>query len=241
MELVERSPSVIFLRHASALVKLTRPDGPRTMFKVFGSPYSRFQGVWAFGYDSAEEAQRLWDQIPLDVDIVVTHTPPLGYCDHRREDGDKARSLGCDGLRQALSRVRPMLAVCGHVHEGRGYERVRWDDSDDGASRSAQEAALPPMGSKKQSLVDLTGRKQRRLENISYTGAANASSLPHGTVGITNNGETPEGVIPVRKETCIVNAAIMATSFPHKEGKRFHKPIVVDLDLPAWDSDLNPT
>lgn len=239
MELVQGSPSVIFLRHASALVKLTRLDGPRTVFKVFGSPYSRFQGVWAFGYDTAEEAQRLWDQIPLDVDIVVTHTPPSGYCDHRREDGDKARSLGCDGLRQALSRVRPMLAVCGHVHEGRGYERVRWDDDDDGATRSAQEAALPPMGSKKQSLIDLTGRKHRRLDNtsisVSYTEAAT-----HGTVGTITNGPTPEGTISARKETCIVNAAIMATSFPHKEGKQFHKPIVVDLELPAWDS-LNPT
>lgn len=36
-----------------------------------------------------------------------------------------------------------------------------------------------------------------------------------------------------RKETCIVNAAFMASNFPHKGGKKFHKPIVIDLDLPV--------
>jgi hypothetical protein len=40
-----------------------------------------------------------------------------------------------------------------------------------------------------------------------------------------------------RKETCMVNAAIMASSWPHKGagGKKFNKPIVVDLDLPVWE------
>jgi hypothetical protein len=37
-----------------------------------------------------------------------------------------------------------------------------------------------------------------------------------------------------RRETCVVNAAIMANSYPHIGGKRFNKPIVVDLDLPVW-------
>ncbi|KAK5227207.1 hypothetical protein LTR99_005338 [Exophiala xenobiotica] len=36
-----------------------------------------------------------------------------------------------------------------------------------------------------------------------------------------------------RVETCIVNAAYMATNWPHKTGKKFHKPVVVDLDLPV--------
>jgi len=39
-----------------------------------------------------------------------------------------------------------------------------------------------------------------------------------------------------RKETCIVNASIMARSFGSGP-KRFNKPIVVDLDLPIWQGD----
>jgi len=35
-----------------------------------------------------------------------------------------------------------------------------------------------------------------------------------------------------RQETCIVNAAIVSTSWPHRGGKKFNTPIVVDLELP---------
>jgi hypothetical protein len=39
-----------------------------------------------------------------------------------------------------------------------------------------------------------------------------------------------------RQETCIVNAAIMASSSPHGSGgKKFNKPIVLDIDLPMWE------
>lgn len=37
-----------------------------------------------------------------------------------------------------------------------------------------------------------------------------------------------------RRETCVVNAAIVATAWPHVDGRRFNKPIVVDIDLPVW-------
>ena len=41
-----------------------------------------------------------------------------------------------------------------------------------------------------------------------------------------------------RRETCIINPAMMALSWPHKNsgGKRNNKPIVVDIDLPVWES-----
>ena len=36
-----------------------------------------------------------------------------------------------------------------------------------------------------------------------------------------------------RKETCVVNAAITATSWPHDvaDGKKYNQPVVVDIDL----------
>ena len=41
-----------------------------------------------------------------------------------------------------------------------------------------------------------------------------------------------------KQETCIVNAAIMAFGWPRKGsgGKTYNKPIVVDVELPAWDN-----
>ncbi|KAB5576024.1 calcineurin-like phosphoesterase [Coniochaeta sp. 2T2.1] len=38
-----------------------------------------------------------------------------------------------------------------------------------------------------------------------------------------------------RRETCVVNCAVLATNYPHRGGRRFNKPIVVDVELPVWD------
>ncbi|KAI9045759.1 metallophosphatase domain-containing protein [Aspergillus affinis] len=272
MEIVTTaSPSIVLLRHQSALIRLTRPNGPNTVFKVFGSPFSQSPGTWAYGYESAHAAA-LWDQIPLDADLVVTHTPPHSLCDSRA-----VGAVGCKALRQALSRVRPLLAVCGHVHESRGFERVRWSQSSASSSISSNarpeasdnqdqvvKGELPVPGSKKQSLVDLTGRKAQRLDNhgCAMVKAKMPSSqdtlypscpmddqpLPrprapgqkqHSPSSCPQSAKqtTPR---PLRRETCIVNAAILATSWPHRGGKRFHAPIVVDLELPTWTKPPGP-
>lgn len=66
-------------------------------------------------------------------------------------------------------------------------------------------------------------------------------SLPPATIG--QGGMPPSGRCDIealsgrmgRKETCVVNAAIMANSFSNRAaGKKFNKPIVVDIDLPVW-------
>ncbi|XMA08094.1 hypothetical protein WAI453_000885 [Rhynchosporium graminicola] len=44
-ELLERSSTITWLRHESAVIKLTFPNGPRTRFKIFGSPYSPAEGL----------------------------------------------------------------------------------------------------------------------------------------------------------------------------------------------------
>lgn len=122
LQVLTDSSSIKYLNHQSIDIRLTKDNGPQTAFKIFGSPYSPARGLWAFGYPP-EGASGLWDQIPLDTDIVVTHTPPKFHCD---ESGDRG-AAGCEILRQTLWRVRPRLNVCGHVHEGRGAERVIWD------------------------------------------------------------------------------------------------------------------
>lgn len=271
--MTKASPSIVFLRHQSALVRLSRPNGPNTIFKVFGSPFSQSPGTWAYGYESAHAAA-LWEQIPLDADLVVTHTPPHSHCDSRA-----VGSVGCKALRQALSRVRPLLAVCGHVHESRGVERVRWAQGSTSSSSPSSNARvegsdedqvvkgeLPAWGSKKQSLVDLTGRKAQRLDNHGCamiqsgvpvppsqdtvffphcTTIDRALSWPHTPEQETNSPPScpqpaRQNLPPQRRETCIVNAAILATSWPHRGGKHFHVPIVVDLELPTWTEPLGP-
>ncbi|KAL2821106.1 Metallo-dependent phosphatase-like protein [Aspergillus granulosus] len=259
------SPSIVFLKHQSALIRLSKADGPNTVFKVFGSPYSQCDGNWAFLYES-DKAEELWRQIPLDADIVLTHMPPHGHCDKI-----SGAPMGCRALYRNLNRVRPLLAVCGHIHESRGYERVRWrskpslseENEAEGLSDEVVKGTLPPLGSKKQSLVDLTGKRAPRLDNEGLARDMNTSSStpfpPSGNfvvhppqshivdqaTGLSSLSrpieardtkvEWPQAQ---RKETCIVNAAIMASGWPHRGGRRFYPgPIIVDLELPIWTDD----
>lgn len=287
-ELLDGSSSILWLKHESAVIKLSSLTGPRTFFKIFGSPFSPAKGMWAFGY-GLEEAQQIWDRIPLDSDIVVTHTPPKYHCDEAKE----RRAVGCEGLREALWRIRPRLAVCGHVHEGRGVERVQWDL--EASNIKYKESSVerwqdPAKDNRKLSLVDLTTKGGKPLQNDGSLGTGDTTigvdapkgptlstaqnvlansdakpgpkptallgisrvttslvALPKETIPPATRGQ---GGIPPsqrcdlealsgrmgRQETCIINAAIMASSWPHRAGgKKFNKPVVVDIELPAWE------
>ncbi|SPQ21307.1 31c15647-f253-4987-8ff3-bb80dffa8805 [Thermothielavioides terrestris] len=279
LSLLTASPTITYLQHRSATIRLSRPDGPGTEFTVFGSPYSPEYGTWAFMYPRPDQgnaavgspnAAELWAAIPPDTDILVTHTPAYTHCDD---------SLGCRDLRAALARVRPRLHVCGHVHQARGAERVRWDadglGAGDGipaeASVERWEDPSPDPASAKISLVDLTARGGKRALDFrdpapprgAETGCG-TSYLPDPAERVLSDREDGSGLVgpadrnggpgsslelgaqrestglpnPVdrsgRRETCVINCAIVATSWPHVGGRRFHKPIVVDLDLPVW-------
>ena len=262
-------PSITFLNHESVDITLTRDGGPKTNFRVFGSPWSPAHGLWAFQY-APEEASKVWGgSIPIDTDIVITHTPPKYHCDESKHQ----ESSGCEILREKLWRVRPSLAVCGHVHEARGAERVLWDLETPNVRYKEFMTGYwkdPGLGNKKNSLIDLSAKSATPLnnhrnwsdknpENGNHLGKPTRLSTstswtftdqsldPHaqglesavwGQGGFPLSGqcdlEALEGRLD-RRETCIVNAAIMATSWPYKtsNGRKWNKPIVVDVDLPV--------
>lgn len=234
ISLLKSSPSITYLDHSSATIRLSSSSsGPQTQFTVFGSPYSPEYGNWAFYYPpaSSEDAQpkpRIWDDIPLNTDIVVTHTPPHGHCDYVAP-GEK-RPDGCEALRRALWRVRPRLAVCGHIHDGRGAETIRWnlDSSDTVFAESGTISWEDPgagEGNKKTSLVDLTSRK----------GGCHLDNDGSKILGLSDADIDSLAGRLDRRETCVVNAAIMKSKYPHVGGKKYNKPIVVDLELPVLE------
>jgi len=84
-------------------------------YQIYGSPWQPEFCDWAFNLEPGELAPK-WAQIPRDVDILMTHGPPLGI-------GDKTflgKRAGCDHLLSAV-RQRPVTVhVAGHIHEGYG-------------------------------------------------------------------------------------------------------------------------
>lgn len=85
--------------------------------KLYGTPWQPEFGNWAFNLKRGEECLSKWKNIPNDVDILITHTPPLGHGD-----------LVCSGIRAGCvellntvqQRVQPKYHVFGHIHEGYG-------------------------------------------------------------------------------------------------------------------------
>lgn len=90
--------------------------------KIWGSPITPwFHGErWAFNKHRGSEIQEVWDQIPIDTDILVTHGPVAYKLDYVPSSNEY---VGCEDLRKAVDRVKPMLHVSGHIHEGYGLER----------------------------------------------------------------------------------------------------------------------
>ncbi len=94
--------------------------------KIWGSPWtSWFHGInpkcKAFTLHGEEKLQKKWALIPDGIDILVTHSPPLGWLDENR-DGIACGSLS---LSQELYRIRPKLHVFGHIHESYGMYRPK--------------------------------------------------------------------------------------------------------------------
>lgn len=84
---------------------------------IYGSPFSPRHGNWAFQYSRSED---VWaGKVPDGVDVLITHGPPRGHLDLMR--------LGCAHLLRELWRMRPLLHVFGHVHEGYGQEWLAFD------------------------------------------------------------------------------------------------------------------
>ncbi|KAH7402291.1 Metallo-dependent phosphatase-like protein [Phaeosphaeria sp. MPI-PUGE-AT-0046c] len=158
-QLLLSSPSITYLEHEAATIYLPRR---KTTLRVFGSPYTPGQRGWAFQYWGDEEAEKIWGRAEgMDgVNVVVTHGPAFGYVDETEGDGGRA---GCRVLARRVKETRPLIHVCGHIHAGRGVERVRWRDTeeDDGVEKWVD----PGLGNKKLSLLDLTGKTGRKIEN----------------------------------------------------------------------------
>lgn len=207
-------------------------------------------------------------------------------------------------------RVRPRLSICGHVHESRGVETIRWDLTQSNVKYKEEPTIVwedPGVNNKKFSIVNLTKKNGMDLKNdgaignrwqtedghdedggsgsgqvrrgfsfsaeeafkppelparaktpkkakkakprveegvarlVTSLAAIPMPSLPPATIG--QGGMPPSGRCDIealsgrmgRRETCVVNAAIMGNSFKNRaSGKKFNKPIVVDIDLSVW-------
>ena len=105
--------------------------------EVFSSETSPAHFRWAYSVTEEELIQK-YEQIPDDVDILVTHMPPFGIGDGRRnydkdyfDENDKQvfgyDNVGSTSLRSRLQDAQPIIHCFGHIHSGYGAYRAHVD------------------------------------------------------------------------------------------------------------------
>lgn len=103
--------------------------------KIWGSPWIRkFHGMnkkcTAFGLDLEIQLCEKFQNIPDDVDILITHSPPFGMLDICRDN----KRLGSKALGDRLLKLKQLkLHVFGHIHEAHGacFEAYLSEDAHD--------------------------------------------------------------------------------------------------------------
>jgi len=89
--------------------------------KVYGTSFQPYFCDWSFNRpDNEENLGKIYQNIPDDTDILVTHCPPFGFCDVVEGENDH---LGSKMLSKRIGQMKenghvPKYHFFGHIHTG---------------------------------------------------------------------------------------------------------------------------
>ncbi len=95
--------------------------------RIWGSPITPWFMDWAYNRHRGAEIRKHWMAIPEDLDILVTHGPPMGFVDVLIS----GEHVGCEELLDVIQhklRKPPRYHICGHLHHGYGRMKLHRDD-----------------------------------------------------------------------------------------------------------------
>lgn len=109
-ELMKDYSTIIYLEDEAVTIK---------GFKIYGTPHSKIFNNWAFNR-SEQHLQQLFDKIPNDTDILISHAPQYLVLDELI-DGE---NVGENTLSLKLTQLKNLkLHVFGHIHNAFGMIR----------------------------------------------------------------------------------------------------------------------
>lgn len=117
------SDKVIYLCHKEYIYT---HDG--TDYRIFGTPYCKIFGNWAYMYPD-DTLKQAFNEIPENLDILITHDAPYGVSDIVLQSScswyDGKTHLGNIPLREAILEKKPKIVVHGHIHSSsREFENL---------------------------------------------------------------------------------------------------------------------
>lgn len=99
-------------------------------YRIFGTPYCKKFGNWAFMYPD-DVLKQIFNEIPEGLDILITHDAPFGVSDILLQEGYyTGEHIGNKPLAEAILQKAPKIVCHGHLHstsrefEELGYSKV---------------------------------------------------------------------------------------------------------------------
>jgi Icc-related predicted phosphoesterase len=112
--LPEKKPDMLPKLNCNVLVdNFVEIDG----VKIYGSPWQLTFYDWAYNLEE-DELEKKYNNIPNDIDILITHGPPYGYGDNEK---------GSVSLYNFLLKNKTPLTVTGHIHPAYGKYKISED------------------------------------------------------------------------------------------------------------------
>jgi Icc-related predicted phosphoesterase len=106
--------NVTYLHDSEIVLNLSEFSKP---IKIYGSPWQPWFYDWAFNLPrNGEGLELVWNKIPDDTDILITHGPVFGHLDYTPQN----MNVGCEILRFRVEQIKPLIHVCGHIHHSHG-------------------------------------------------------------------------------------------------------------------------
>ena len=96
---------------------------PGRTVKFYGTPWT-ICGDWAFSEMNQMHRRATFNKIPGDTDVLISHGPPYSILDRCDNGSHGFGSVGDLELLGATERVRPLLHVFGHIHDGAGITKI---------------------------------------------------------------------------------------------------------------------
>lgn len=94
------------------------------IYHIFGTPYCHIFGNWAFMRDEETLAKK-FNQIPGNVDILISHDAPYGTSDVCFEGwAADGCHKGCPELRDTIIASKPKYNFHGHLHSANHGEEL---------------------------------------------------------------------------------------------------------------------
>jgi Icc-related predicted phosphoesterase len=112
-ELLLMYPDLTYLHNSSITI-----DG----INFYGSPYSNEFNGWAF-MGSENKLKHIWNQIPLNTNILITHGPAYDVLDTVNTPTSNRLPLGSISLTKRKQELLDLsIHICGHIHSSNGMQ-----------------------------------------------------------------------------------------------------------------------